>query len=60
MTGASGEDKRTPREASESDWFFDELMTAQPEATQEFFRARLLEPARRAWDPASRRAKPSR
>jgi len=35
------------------DWFFDELMTAQPEATQEYFRARLRQPAllRRVREP---------
>lgn len=26
-----------------NDWFFDELMTAQPEATRDFYRAQLLE-----------------
>ncbi len=31
----------TVGEAPAGDWFFDELMTAQPEATQEYFRARL-------------------
>jgi len=40
---------RTPvaGEATGSDFFFDELMTAQPEATQEFFRARLETPSPR-------------
>jgi hypothetical protein len=35
-------------EAPSSDWFYDELMTAQPEATREYYRARLNQPARPA------------
>ncbi len=35
-------------EAPASDWFYDELMTAQPEATREFYRARLTQPSRAA------------
>jgi hypothetical protein len=41
-------DLKRPRpvagEAPSSDWFYDELMTAQPDAQREFFRARLLQP----------------
>ena len=32
---------RFPDAAPGGDFFYDELMTAQPEATQEFYRARL-------------------
>jgi hypothetical protein len=35
-----------PGEATGGDWFYDELMTAQPDATQEFYRARLEAVAR--------------
>lgn len=34
-------------EAPGSDFFYDELMTAQPDAMSEFLRARLLTPAPR-------------
>lgn len=37
-------EKRT-KEREPNDWFFDELMTAQPEATREFYRIRLLRDA---------------
>jgi hypothetical protein len=33
--------KRTDAHLHERDFFFDELMTAQPDATREFFRERL-------------------
>lgn len=35
-----------PGEPTGGDWFYDELMTAQPDATREFFRARLEAAAR--------------
>lgn len=38
--------KRASAEPRESDFFYDELMTAQPEATREFYRARLLQAPR--------------
>jgi hypothetical protein len=31
----------SPGEPTGGDWFYDELMTAQPDATREFYRARL-------------------
>lgn len=34
--------KPAPRAPREQDWFYDELMTAQPDATGEFLRARLM------------------
>jgi hypothetical protein len=33
--------KRTNTSAHERDFFFDELMTAQPDATRDYFRERL-------------------
>ncbi|HWA01214.1 MAG TPA: hypothetical protein VG841_12965 [Caulobacterales bacterium] len=43
MKPASGDDKKPApaHEPHERDFYLDELMTAQPEATQEYFRARL-------------------
>jgi hypothetical protein len=38
-------------EAPASDWFFDELMTGQPDAQRQFYRDRLLTPARHAVAP---------
>lgn len=34
--------KPAPASSRHDDWFYDELMTAQPDATQQFFRDRLL------------------
>jgi hypothetical protein len=39
----SGPSPKTPApRCAADDWFYDELMTAQPEATRDFFRARLM------------------
>lgn len=44
MTKSKKPPKITPRHAdAPGDFFYDELMTPQPDATQEFFRARLRE-----------------
>ncbi len=40
MTAKSNQKAVAP-EQRHDDWFYDELMTAQPEATQAFFRERL-------------------
>lgn len=40
------------------DWFFDELMTPQPDAAQEFFRARLKALAKDAKEPSTQDGKP--
>lgn len=39
---------RKSRDAADAhgDFYFDELMTPQPDATREFFRSRLLKPAK--------------
>lgn len=37
--------KRTEAHAHERDFFFDELMTAQPDATREYLRQRLKQQA---------------
>ena len=34
--------KSAPNSEFYSDWFYDELMTSQPEATREFLRQRML------------------
>ncbi|MGE0828374.1 MAG: hypothetical protein AB7O04_03365 [Hyphomonadaceae bacterium] len=34
-------DQQAPSAAPGGDWFYDELMTAQPDATREFYRARI-------------------
>jgi len=41
-------------EAPGSDFFYDELMTSQPEATRDFYRARLITPAPR--EPAAKKS----
>jgi hypothetical protein len=38
---AKPDHKTVAPEQRHDDWFYDELMTAQPEATQAFFRERL-------------------
>lgn len=55
MTNTNVKQKPTPQEplrpvagqTHSSDWFYDELMTAQPDATREFYRLRLVTPAPR-------------
>lgn len=51
MPAADKTAKRTIAAPHERDFFFDELMTAQPDATREYFRERLRqqapEPARK-------------
>ena len=34
--------KPAPASSRHDDWFYDELMTAQPDATQEYFRQQLM------------------
>ena len=45
------QDEKIPHSAKSSDarddWYFEELMTSQPEATREFFRAKLLASTKR-------------
>ncbi|MES1203688.1 MAG: hypothetical protein ABUS57_19800 [Pseudomonadota bacterium] len=41
MKSAGDKKKQAPANEHERDFYFDELMTAQPEATQEYFRAKL-------------------
>ena len=45
MPAADKTAKRTEPHAHERDFFFDELMTAQPDATREFLRERLKQQA---------------
>ena len=52
MTNRKDRPPKPPRKSSRDpadahgDFYFDELMTPQPDATREFFRSRLLKPAK--------------